>query len=123
MLISSLLHCIFRKTTQAHCQMKTSVLSVAISAVGALGFYCLLTWGTIVAWDTMAAHPVTYSASTVIGFFSLLAALGLLILYIRERIKTPSVKGVILDVLCAALYFVPFLYIYSTLHTIIGKWV
>lgn len=113
--LSSLFCLIFRKTVKEHCSIKTSILSLALSAVGALGMFCFIEWLIIVGWNSMKFYPIVYYASIIIGIISLITAILLLVLYITERKKQPSVKGIIIDVLLMLLYFMAFFTGYGSL--------
>lgn len=119
LIIGSLFCLVFRKTVKEYCSKKTSLLSLFLSATCALGAYCFVIWMAIVTFNDMASSPIAYPLSIVLGIISFVAAVLLVVLYIKERKKQPSVKGVVIDVLSAILCFMPFVMLYEFLHELI----
>ena len=108
-LIFSALFClIFTKTLKANCSIKTTIISLGLSCVGAMGLVCVFTWFVIVAFNETARYPIAYPVSIILGFVSFIAFLLLAALYLKERRKNWAVKGLIIDVLTSVIYLPSF---------------
>ena len=112
-LITSALFClIFPKTIKKYCGIFTSLLSIGISSVGALGLVCVFTWFSIVAIDDMSSHyPVAYPLSISLGLICLIIFLCLISWYALVRMKSWSVKGFFIDVLTSIVYLPSFFFV------------
>lgn len=119
LIIGSLFCLVFRKTVKEYCSKKTSLFSLILSAVIAFGAYCFIVWLSIVVFDAMKVFPIARPVSVLFGILSIIAAILLSILYIKERKKQPSVKGVVIDILSVLLCLVPFFMFYEFLHELI----
>ena len=73
MLISAGFCLLFSKTVIAHCTIKTSVISIGLSGIGALGLVCAFLWFTIVSYHEMSKHPVEYPVSILLGMICFIA--------------------------------------------------
>ena len=102
--VSALLCLMFAKAVKNNCNVKTSVASLGISAVGAMGLVCFFLWLTIAAFHEMSKHPITYPLSVSLGLLCLLLFFVLIAIYLWLRKKTWSIKGVIIDVLTSIIY-------------------
>ena len=119
LIISALFCLIFSKTVKNNCSVKTTVLSLGLSAVGAAGLVCAFLWFTIVSFGEMSKHPIEYPVSVLLGIISFLGFIVLIALYLKIRKTNWSIKGFIIDVLTSIIYlptfFFAFSYLYNTL--------
>lgn len=97
------------------CRMNTTLTSLGLSAVGAVGFFALVTLLSCFFLTSPAKHPVRYPISGVVCALALCAFVFLLWLYVRFRRENKSVLGFFLDVALALLYFFPFALLVSAL--------
>ena len=67
LLIAGLFCSIFTKTVKTHCSLKTSALSLALSAIGGFGIGCFLLWAVIVGFGETKVTPIEYSVSIIGG--------------------------------------------------------
>ena len=108
---------VFSKTVLANCTLKTTALSLGISLVGATGFYCFITWLTIIAFhNCIKLHPIRYPASIIIGLLSLVAFILLIVIYCKLRKRIFSVKGLVIDILTCILVLPFFLQLGYFIH-------
>lgn len=70
-------------------KLKPTFLAAAAGAVTAAGLYCALMFCTIVAWDSIATHPIAYPGSFVAG----LGCLGVFFLLLFWYIRTCRAQG------------------------------
>ena len=109
-LVASALFCLlFSGTVKAHCNVKSTLSSLSISASAAMGFYCYFTWYAMAAFGERHLHPVAYPLSIGAGFVSLFVFVTALVLYVFFRKGKWTFKGVIIDALTFFIYFTPFL--------------
>lgn len=107
--ISSLFCLIFTKTVQQYCGIKTSVISLSLSAVGAMGLICFSLWVAMAAFGEISKHPIAYPFSVSVGLLSLFIFLGLLVFYCMTRNQRGwTLKGFLIDVLTSILYLPSF---------------
>lgn len=118
--ISSLFCLIFHKTTQAVCSLKTSGLSLGLSAVVSFGGYCVLSFLLCFYDAAPSRNPIRYSTSIMAGVASLAVCIVLFFMYAKQRKAMPSVKGVVIDLLFALLYGIPFFSMYTVLDNLLG---
>ena len=110
---------IFSKTVKAHCNIKTSAISVGLSGVGSLGLICSFLWLVIVSLGETSRYPIRYPVSILLATFCFLSFIVLNVLYFTERKKNWSIKGIIIDVLTGILYLPTFFFFFSYLHEIL----
>jgi len=119
LIVSALFCLIFSKTVKNNCSIKTTVLSLGLSAVGALGLVCAFLWLSIVSFGEMSKHPIEYPVSVLLGIISFFGFIVLIALYLKTRKTNWSIKGFIIDVLTSIIYlptfFFAFSYLYNTL--------
>lgn len=114
-----LLSLIFHRFADKHCFVKTSLVSLGLSAAGTLGLYCALTYiGCSMMRSSTMRFPIEEPTSFFLGLFCLFGFVFLLVLYVIFRKKSPSAPGVIIDVLTALWYVIPLAYLYGGLHDI-----
>ncbi len=116
LMISALFCLAFSKTVKENCSIKTTALSVGLSAVGAMGLVCAFVWFAIVAFDEMSKHPVAYPASIGFGLACLGIFVFLIAVYLQSRKSIRSVKGLCIDVLTSILYLPAFFFLFSCLY-------
>ncbi len=119
-LLTSVFCLIFSNTVKTYGSVRTSMLSVGLSATGAAGLDCFLLWMTIVAFDELNQHPIAYPASILFGFLCLAAFGVLLVLYARFRTLQRSLKGVLMDVATSFVYLPAFLTSFGVLYEMIS---
>lgn len=120
LVVSALFCLIFAKTVINTCKIKTTLLSLGISFVGAMGLVCALMWYTIVAFGEMSRHPISYPVSVLLGVISLFAFIILIVLYLGERGKDWSVKGFLIDILTSIIYLPTFFFVLLYCYQLIG---
>jgi len=108
LLIAGLFCLVFSKTVKESCSIKTTALSLGISAAGGAGLYCLMIWVIIAGFAGISRHPITYPASIICGLISFALFIMLIVFYIKQRKAYKSVKGVIIDVLTSILFLPAF---------------
>lgn len=120
LMISAVFCLLFSKTVRGHCTVKTSLISLGLSATGALGLICVLVWFSIVAFDEVSKHPIEYPLSIAAGLLCLCAFITLILQYFNMRKEKWSGKGLLIDVLTSIIYLPVFFYIFSYLCEIVG---
>lgn len=92
---------------------QTTLVALALAAVGALGLFCAITWGMIVAFDKLSRYPVRYPVSLGLGLTCLAVFFVLIGRYVFLRRRCPSVKGILLDVAMICLAGFSFLFLFA----------
>lgn len=115
----SLIIMLFPDAVKEGCTIKTSAFSLCLSAVTGLGLFCVLDVLSIVFLSHPDDHPVRYPASIIAGIILLLVFAALIVFYILQRKKAPSKKGVVIDIACALISVIPFLWIAMWVQQII----
>ena len=116
LIVSALFCLIFSKTVKNNCSIKTTVLSLGLSAVGAAGLVCAFLWLTIVSFGEMSKHPIEYPVSVLLGIISFLGFIVLIALYLKIRKTNWSIKGFIIDVLTSIIYLPTFFFVLSYMY-------
>ena len=116
--IAGMLSLVFAGTVQRHMSWQTSLLALALSAVGSAGLYCLAVWISFAAFGEIRRYPLEYTGSITGGMVCLFLCFLLLFFYIHFRQKCPSVKGILLDFGLVLLFFFPFLSVWNWLYTL-----
>lgn len=119
--VTSLFCLIFNKSVENNCNIKTSAISLGISAIGALGILCFLIWLSIVAFNDISSSPIAYSLSKALGIASFALFVILLVFYFVERRKHWSLKGFIIDIFTSVLYLPTFFFAIYYLCEILGQ--
>lgn len=109
LIVTALFCLIFSKTIKANSTIKTSAISLCLSAVGALGLVCALIWYTIIVFHEMSKHPISYPVSVFLGIICFVFFIILIVLYFKHRRNSWSIKGVLIDVLTSIIYL-PFFF-------------
>ena len=119
LIVSALFCLIFSKTVKNNCNIKATVLSLGLSAVGAAGLVCALLWFSIVSFGEMSKHPIEYPVSILLGIVCFFAFVVLIALYFKARKINWSIKGFCIDILTSVIFlptfFFAFSYLYNTL--------
>lgn len=97
----------FGKTLGESCSIKTSLTAILLSAVSACAMVSLLGILGVFIGGGPYRHPIAAQGYSIVFFLSVIAFLGLLILYFDLRFSKPSVKGVVIDV-CFSIMNIPF---------------
>lgn len=111
--ISALFCLIFPRIVVENCTLKTSLISLGLSSVSALGLVCFFTWYSIVAFHEMSKHPISYPVSMILGAVCFIVFVALAVLYFKSRKICWSVKGFVIDVLFGILYSAAFFFAFS----------
>lgn len=120
LMVSGLFGLIFSNTVDRCCELKTTGISLGLSAVGGTGLYCFLVWFAMTAFQEVGKHPVAYPVSIALGLVSLAGFCGLLALYFRQRKQNWSWGGIVIDVATSILYLPTFFSLVSALHEMLG---
>lgn len=119
LIISALFCLIFSKTVKNNCNIKTTALSLGLSAVCAAGLVCAFLWFSIVSFGEMSKHPIEYPVSILLGIVCFITFIVLIVIYLKLRKINWSIKGFIIDVLTGVIYLPTFFFIYEYLYEII----
>ncbi len=120
LVVSSVFCLLFSKTVRKHCNIKTSIISLGLSGVGALGLVCSFLWFSIVSFGEMSKHPIKYPVSILLGIVCFFAFVVLIAIYLKLRKINWSIKGFIIDVLTSIAYLPAFFFLFSYLYEILG---
>ena len=116
LIVSALFCLIFSKTVKNNCSIKTSVSSLGLSAVGAVGLACAFIWFSVVSFGEMSKHPISYPFSIILGLISLFVFIILIVMYLKFRKKSWSIKGFCIDIITSIIYLPSFFYAFSYLY-------
>lgn len=119
-IISSLFCLIFEKTLKKSCSIKTSGISLSISAIISLGIYCFFCFISCFIMTHPNKHPIIFPTSIILGILSFVALIILINFYVKARKEKPSVKGIIIDILFVITFLVPFFITYLELHSTVS---
>ena len=120
LIIAGLFCLVFSKTVKASCSIKTTALSLGISASGAAGLYCFFLWAVIAGFGETLKHPIEFTGSKIGGFICLALFILQIVFYIKQRKAFKSVKGIVIDVLTSILFLPTFFLFFDWLHKLIG---
>jgi len=112
LIISAAFCLLFSRTVIAHCNITTSLISLGLSGIGALGLTCACFWIAIALFDKIP-KPAAYPVNILLGISCILAFVALPILYFKERKEKRSIKGVMIDFLTCIAYFPAFFYAFQ----------
>lgn len=104
----------FGKTVSKYCKLKTSAISLALSAIVALGLFCLMLFSSCFAFTDPKYHPITFPSSFILGSISFLIFIALLFKYAKLKKYNHSAKAIAIDMLFSFLYVIPFFMLYNT---------
>lgn len=108
---------IFRKTVQNNCSVRTSAVALALSAVSVLGTSFALGGLFYGSYESTALLTV----DAIVALLCLCGFILLLGLYTKLRVKNPSAKGIVIDILFAFLYLIPLFLTGLEAHDAISK--
>ena len=120
-LITTALFClIFPKAVKLSLTLKTTAISLCLSAVGAIGLTCALNWSAITAFSEVSKYPIEYPISVITGLVSLMVFIVLIGVYLKVRSAQPSAKGFIIDILTSIIYLPAFLFAMSFIYNLLN---
>lgn len=120
-IISALFCLFFGKSVSKHCTVKTSIISLALSMISGLGLCCFFIYFCCVAFDDLQQYPIEYPASVIGTLLCLALFIIVFCFYVKCRKENVSVKGVVIDVLFALLFVIPFFFASGVGYNIISK--
>lgn len=100
---------------------KLYLAAVGISVVGAMGLVCFAEWYSIVAFHEMSKSTIAYPLSIILGLILFAVFIILIVLYIKQRAKQISVKGIIIDVGLCIVSFMPLFFTFGYLSNVISS--
>ncbi len=107
---------IFSNAVLKYCGTGTSVISLGVSGVSALGLVCAFSWFSI---GETSNHPIACLISAILGMICLFAFVALIAIYLKVRKTNWFKKGLCIDILTSILYlpgfFSVFSYVYESL--------
>ncbi len=120
LIVSALFCLIFSKTVKNNCNIKTTALSLGLSAVGAAGLVCAFLWFSIVSFDEMSKHPIEYPVSILLGIVCFFAFAILIAVYLKLRKTNWSVKGFYIDILTSIIYLPTFFFLLAYIYGLLN---
>ncbi len=109
LVVSSGFCLLFSNTVKKHCNINTSVISLGLSSVGALGLVCAFLWFSIVSFG-----------SILLGIVCFFTFVVLIAIYLKKRKINWSIKGFIIDILTSIAYLPAFFFVFSYLYEILS---
>lgn len=120
LVVSSVFCLLFPNVIKKHCNINTSIISLGLSILGALGLVCAFLWFSIVSFGEMSKRPIEYHVSVLIGIISFFGFIFLIALYLKTRKKNWSIKGIVIDVFTSIVYLLAFFFIFSYLYGLVA---
>lgn len=120
LVVSSAFCFVFHNTVLANCTVKTSLIALVLSGVGASGLGCALVWLSIVSFGQTSKYPIEYPVSILLGTVCFLIFIVLIALYLKIRKANRSVKGFIIDVMTSLIFLPAFFFGFSFLYNIVS---
>lgn len=120
LIIAGVFCLLFSNTVGANCSIKTSALSLGVSAMGGAGLCCFLAWLFIAGFGEMSRYPIKYPAIIIGGMVCLALFITLIALYCKQRKSFKSAKGFVIDLLTSILFLPTFFYLFNWVYTLIG---
>ncbi len=120
-LLNGLFVVIFPKFTENVCRVSTTLISIALSTLGALVLISLFNLYVYVVFNESKLHPISYPVSffaTLLCFFAC-CILGLLYYYFRK--KNYSLQGVAVDLITVGLYFIPMTLFWGSIEMVASE--
>ena len=111
---------IFSNTVKKHCNINSSVISLGLSGVGALGLVCAFLWFSIVSFGEMSKYPIEYPVSILLGIVCFFAFAVLIAVYLKLRKTNWSVKGFCIDILTSIIYLPTFFFLFSYIYGLLN---
>lgn len=112
--LSSVFALIFRKTVENNCTLRSSLLALALSAIGSAGLVCALLAGTTIYRD-LAYYPYAHPTAIGAGVICMFAGFVLLGVYFVRWSQKGTWKGLLIDSLLTVVYFPAFFWIWNVL--------
>ena len=97
------------------------IYSALLGIFGALGFYCVIMFVAIEAFNEVSRSPIAYPFSITAGFMSLFICIGIFTAYVANFKYMAKRFQVIFHLLTALAVFVGGVFMWSFLHTIISN--
>lgn len=119
LIVSALFCLIFSKTVESNCNIKTTAISLGLSAVGAIGLFCVCLWLSIVSFHEVSKHPISYPLSIILGTVCFFLFVILVVYYLKFRKNAWSIKGFWIDIATGVLYLPTFFFAFSYLYEMI----
>ena len=116
MLISGLFALIFNRSMAKNCSLRTSAISLGISASVSLEAFAFFLFASCYFLSNPNKHPIRHPVSLLVGIFALVALVSMICIYAKIRSKNKSLIGVLWDACLALLFLVPFSLAYNTLY-------
>ena len=116
LIISAVFCLLFSNTVKTHCNIKTSLISLGLSSIGALSVLCALLWFEFVSFHETSKHPLIYPVSVLLGVVCLFVFFLLIMFYMKLRKNNWSVKGLVIDILTSIIYFPAFFFIFQCFY-------
>lgn len=111
---------IFRRVAHRGCSIQTSLYALGISACVGVGLYSLFSFVMCHVMSSPARHPVAYPMSVAVGVLSLIGAITLICLYVRERRGWWRAAGGAMDAWCVLSHVLPCFFACAFLHDVIS---
>ena len=105
--LNGLFIAIFPNFTESVCKVSTTIISIALSASGALVLISLFNLYVYVVFNESRLHPISYPVSFFAALLCFFAGCILVLIYYFFRKKNYSLQGVAIDLLTVGLYFIP----------------
>ena len=86
--------------------LKTIIIDIALSFVGAEGLACAINFAVCAAFSRPGEHPYYLPFQYILGLFLLGVFVWLIYVYVKLRKQRPSVLGVIIDVVLSLVLFI-----------------
>ena len=114
---------LWRKAIEENCTVSTSLLSLGISAVAAKLWMNVIFWFAVLIFIDFGSleEPFRYQFNLEAAFFTVALLIALIVLYVKERRKRPSKKGVGIDIGMFILYWPAFFFSMLSLYAIFDR--
>ena len=114
---------LWRKAIDENCTVSTSLLSLGISAVAAKLWMNVIFWFAVLIFIDFGSleEPFRYQFNLEAAFFTVALLIALIVLYVKERRKRPSKKGVGIDIGMFVLYWPAFFFSMLSLYAIFDR--
>lgn len=118
-IITGIMTLIFKKSIIKNCNIKSSAYALSISALISLTFYCIIAYIFIGSWhDTNVTFSASHFICILLALLSLIGCIILGISYAKKYICDKKYKRIIFDIGIIIVFFVPFLMLFSYIHSI-----
>ena len=97
------------------------IYSAMLGIFGALGFYCMIMFMAICAFNEVSRSPIAYPFSVTAGFMSLFICIGIFTIYVANFKYMRKRFQVIFHLLTVAAVFVGGFVMWKFLHSVISS--